>query len=230
MSKTFVVISIGVIGILTITPVCLYIYYFGSNQISQDPTSWGALGDYFGGVLNPIISVASLAVLAYLTYVVAEQSSKSTANLFALERRMQAYDEIAKFLHPINSIKSRMDSAMLILNGLDNLPPSLHIERLFKVVDELRGLNTIYADFYLTLFSFKVRYGHLFRYDFDADEFQYLVSESKRVSEMMPSLVGNISNLSDADRKDFTLEKLRTLFVPVINNLRNELFLTPGHR
>lgn len=35
---------------------------FFKNGISQDPADWGALGDYFGGLMNPIISFATLMV------------------------------------------------------------------------------------------------------------------------------------------------------------------------
>lgn len=40
-----------------------YIYNFSSNPISSTPSDWGVLGDYFGGVLNPLISAITLYFL-----------------------------------------------------------------------------------------------------------------------------------------------------------------------
>lgn len=34
---------------------------------SNDPERWGQFGDYFGGILNPIISILNLIILTYIT-------------------------------------------------------------------------------------------------------------------------------------------------------------------
>lgn len=40
-----------------------YIYNFRNNSVSNSPSDWGALGDYFGGVVNPLISLITLFFL-----------------------------------------------------------------------------------------------------------------------------------------------------------------------
>lgn len=45
--------------------VVLYVVNFGHLGLSQDTDDWGSFGDYVGGVLNPIVAFAALAVLAY---------------------------------------------------------------------------------------------------------------------------------------------------------------------
>lgn len=40
-----------------------YIYNFSDNSVSSTPSDWGGLGDYFGGVLNPLISAITLYFL-----------------------------------------------------------------------------------------------------------------------------------------------------------------------
>lgn len=39
-----------------------YILWFSSQGISTSPSDWGTLGDYFGGLMNPVISFATLLV------------------------------------------------------------------------------------------------------------------------------------------------------------------------
>lgn len=56
----FIGVSISILAIAT--PVFLYINNFHNHTISTDPTYWGVFGDYFGGILNPIISLLTLLV------------------------------------------------------------------------------------------------------------------------------------------------------------------------
>lgn len=35
------------------------------SELASSPTLWGAFGDYFGGLLNPVVALAALALLAY---------------------------------------------------------------------------------------------------------------------------------------------------------------------
>jgi len=51
------------VGLLTISVVGFYIFWFGGHSISQNPGDWGPFGDFFGGILNPIIAGASLLLL-----------------------------------------------------------------------------------------------------------------------------------------------------------------------
>ena len=48
--------------------VLVYLFRFGGYSISKEPADWGALGDYFGGVLNPIF--AFFAFFAFVILVV----------------------------------------------------------------------------------------------------------------------------------------------------------------
>ena len=40
----------------------LYLASFASSSLSKNPADWGTLGDYFGGLMNPVISFATLMV------------------------------------------------------------------------------------------------------------------------------------------------------------------------
>lgn len=62
--KTLIWFVILVSIIIVLLP---YILKFGILNISSSPESWGPFGDYFGGVLNPIIGILNLIVLTYLS-------------------------------------------------------------------------------------------------------------------------------------------------------------------
>ncbi len=49
--------------------VFVYAYFHSSLTISADPAAWGQLGDFFGGVLNPIFSSATIAGLLFTIYI-----------------------------------------------------------------------------------------------------------------------------------------------------------------
>lgn len=66
-----------IIAILLIaSPIYFYVKDFHSLQRSTNPADWGTFGDYFGGILNPIISFLTLVI----TIVIA-------VNISRIERR-----------------------------------------------------------------------------------------------------------------------------------------------
>ncbi len=51
----------------------LFYYYVGSNKpFSHDSEPWGQFGDFFGGILNPIISLGNM----YLLYKVLDMNQR----------------------------------------------------------------------------------------------------------------------------------------------------------
>ncbi|ELO0981327.1 hypothetical protein AAH315_001143 [Enterobacter asburiae] len=86
-----------------------YIYHLHSYPYSNKPSDWGALGDYFGGTLNPIISALTLFFVAktYITQRV-EIGRLAQANKEAdarSERATIAQTEMAKnYLKQIEAV------------------------------------------------------------------------------------------------------------------------------
>ncbi|MHC6655524.1 hypothetical protein [Aeromonas salmonicida] len=56
------------VGIGVAFATLIYIINFHDHSLSNDPANWGVLGDYFGGVINPILSFATLIFVA-MTYI-----------------------------------------------------------------------------------------------------------------------------------------------------------------
>lgn len=58
MNKIFFIVPAVAIAI-----IAAYALNFSDSHISKDSANWGTLGDYFGGLLNPILSFLSLIYL-----------------------------------------------------------------------------------------------------------------------------------------------------------------------
>lgn len=223
-TKLFWTTSIIIIFLLLITPIAAYVWYFRNSVITTDPQAWGVLGDFFGGILNPIISLASLCVLGYLTYLIAKQTTRESKNLFILERRMLAFDELAKHVKEINSFTPKMDSIMAMVPVYEKLPNEQAIIHMVKVFEELREVGNTYRNFHYTLFEFNPRYGHLFKYDFNSKEYKELLAESKRISNLMATLVTDPDKIKNEDRKELTIPvRFSELVFNVFVKIREEV-------
>ncbi len=58
------------LALVTTIVVMPYIWIFGDGSFSNDKTEWGAFGDYFGGIINPLIGMANLFFLIKLTFTI----------------------------------------------------------------------------------------------------------------------------------------------------------------
>lgn len=99
------IILYGLILLIILITIIAYLYMFGSYGLSSNNDVWGTFGDYFGGILNPIIGILNIAVFIYLTRTISDIDAKNQnnaiemqKNLFKLDLKHQAYNEIAKLL------------------------------------------------------------------------------------------------------------------------------------
>lgn len=70
---------IGGTIILSAIPVIWYWCKFGSFRTSANKADWGTFGDYLGGLLNPFISLLTLAVTIYIAISINEYEKKRDA-------------------------------------------------------------------------------------------------------------------------------------------------------
>lgn len=77
--------------------ICTYIINFHNNSISHDPADWGVLGDFFGGVMNPIISLATLFFVAktYVTQIAELDSARESVKRADELREVSANAQIS---------------------------------------------------------------------------------------------------------------------------------------
>lgn len=214
----------GSLQLLIGIPIYYYVDHFKSHEVSNDPVAWGVLGDYFGGILNPILSFLSLCILGYLTYVVAREANSNSKRLFILERKMNAYDELAEYIKAINGFTPALKSATSMLKQYQAFPDEKDAARyVLKMIDELRQLSNVFTEFYLTLFNFNVRYGHLFKYKFSSQEYRDLVAESKRVSDLMLDVISDHERIFQLPEEESSLRKFKELVFPVMKELHAEV-------
>lgn len=86
----FVVFSISLVA-------CTYVIKFHNSNISSNPADWGVLGDFFGGVTNPIISLATLFFVAktYITQIAELDSARESVKRADELREMSANAQIS---------------------------------------------------------------------------------------------------------------------------------------
>lgn len=53
--------------------VCAYLMKFGGRPFSDEPEQWGQMGDFFGGMLNPVLAFASFMALLYTIRLQSEE-------------------------------------------------------------------------------------------------------------------------------------------------------------
>ena len=58
-------VLIALLGVVVFSVIVLYLDTFGTRDFSSDPEQWGQMGDYFGGMLNPILAFALFIALLY---------------------------------------------------------------------------------------------------------------------------------------------------------------------
>lgn len=97
--------SVCIFFIITV-PLSYYIH-FHKFGLSNNPESWGQFGDFFGGVLNPIISLINLIILTYLSIRVVKIDE---------ERNKWTLQELAKPFGDISFDKSPWSISIQIHN------------------------------------------------------------------------------------------------------------------
>lgn len=213
------IVLLALFGItILLFPISIYVWVFHQNQISTDLNSWGVFGDFIGGTMNPILSLANLVVLGYLTFLVAKQSNEQNRKMALHDKRMVAYDRLCENVAKINSFHHK--------SGLIPQSPNtdeVDINRLIdykeKLLSELKNMAFFYIELSSSLREFNLRYSHLFDYDFKSYEFVQLVKDSESTFEYFITRF-NIKeeNISPPDFKLFADRLLH-----FINAIRNEV-------
>ncbi|MGR5000947.1 hypothetical protein [Vibrio celticus] len=70
--------------------ISIYSFYFYNYEVSQNPSEWASFGDFFGGVLNPVLSFLSL-ILVLVTIKQQKISLEQTSEQIKL-----SFDEMKK--------------------------------------------------------------------------------------------------------------------------------------
>jgi hypothetical protein len=92
IKKNLHVISAFILSALLV-PMVAYVSKFGINGLADDPSHWGQMGDFFGGLLNPILAFASFMALLYTIQIQSKQLAVSAKELEATRIELTASRE-----------------------------------------------------------------------------------------------------------------------------------------
>ncbi|MGY2293067.1 hypothetical protein ACW9H6_25630 [Pseudomonas sp. SDO528_S397] len=105
----------------------LYLLNFHDHKLSGNPSDWGAIGDYFGGLVNPL---ASLVALYFLIKTYLSQTEELSETKAALK---------ASAIHNEASARAQTELARLQTHQLNILHINSQIEALYKEVSFYLG-------------------------------------------------------------------------------------------
>jgi len=111
-NKNLLIIGLTVLFIILFSPILFYFLNFWKNPVSENPSDWGVFGDYIGGVLNPVISLISLVLLGYLTYLISTLSDKENFKRQLSLRRLDAYTDFIEGITIVNGFSGTVSSSL----------------------------------------------------------------------------------------------------------------------
>lgn len=224
-SLIFLIISLIFSVLLIILPILVFYLNFKNQEISNNLTHWASFGDYIGGTLNTIISFISLVILGYLTYLLSNQSISENKKMNLLMKRLDSYNELTNYIPKINLLAPTLNRMIAsLLDEMSDPEKMDSVEYKKKKETTINNLN-IFSEFHFFLFTFNVRYGHLYKIDFNQKEFQLLIDSSNEVHlyfqqvTMMLELNKIIEKKVDTPNMNLLFERLAV----VINLMREEL-------
>lgn len=132
----------GLIVIIVLFIIGIYAYNLAGNGISNDPERWGQFGDYFGGVLNPILTIFNLILVVYLTFKISDIEKNRNENL------------LAENVRPLGLFSFELSKDMLKIN-LHNVGLGPLIIKEFKIY-HISGNKEI-ADFHELIDDLKIK-------------------------------------------------------------------------
>jgi hypothetical protein len=221
------IILLLIVFCLVAIPIYYYYNQFGDFNRSSKPEDWGVFGDYLGGILNPIISLLSLIILGYLTYIVSRHGAKENKSLFFLEQRVYAYKELTQALDDINAVSDALGIHLTKIHFRIKMAKDKgEVNRLDEGLMVIDTMNSV-TKFYNTLLNFKLKHGHLFNYNFDSNEYQAILKETKvyvdSMMEIKMKFAGELDDNDDAKSEMFLSSDYMESLKSIVNELKKEL-------
>lgn len=121
MSNRYISIAAGLIALVSMLYVGNFYFRLG-YVISDSPEAWGQLGDYAGGVLNPLLSFISIVLLIKSLALQNDANSDLRDEIRNTRKTERLRSFEAQLFHMIESQRSLFDSLRLeiFLNGEKN--------------------------------------------------------------------------------------------------------------
>jgi hypothetical protein len=177
------IILIAFLTIISI-PIIFYIVKLGNSELSNDISDWASFADYLGGTVNIIISFTSLIILTIITVLVSNQSNSENKKTNLLLKRIESYDKLVQLLPKlIIAIQEMKVSSTAIAERLKNKNVA------DNDIKHFADHSIVMVEVFSMVATFQLQYGHLYKYDFDSDDFHKLIDLSKEINDNKNKLV-----------------------------------------
>lgn len=139
----FIFLLVFFVVCVAIIPVAIYWNNFGSRELSPNPEQWGQLGDYIGGLINPILGFATLISVLYAIFLQRTELGEAKNALATQSILMDEQIFDGKFFNMLSLFNESVNSMRVTIDGNEHfgyeaVKESLH-EFIIKSCDMARG-------------------------------------------------------------------------------------------
>lgn len=220
-NKKVIISIICIFSFLLIVPIGLYVINFFSIGISSNPVNWGVFGDYIGGIINPIIGIASLIVLGYLTIIMGKQSTEESKKLFLLQQKMDAFNILVKNIDDFELLPEKYGIVKLKSDELLRLSLEQQGYEHFKLINEIYDVDFSMTKIYYSIKNFGTKYQHLFKYNFSSEEYLTLLEKAVYLKECFAPKKIQKMVVKEADFENHIA--FAHILYNIINKLKSEI-------
>jgi len=129
--------------IIFLLPILFYVSNFRCSAISDLPTDWGIFGSFIGGVTGPLIAIANVLVLVFLTFKISD-IDKNNKETEIENRKNENLD--AMMLIGFKELNAFFIELIKVLASNDDVKEEVKIELKFK----FHGIIHPYIDLFKT--------------------------------------------------------------------------------
>lgn len=204
------------IGLAITMIVISYVFNFYDSSLSKDPADWGAFGDYMGGLLNPVIGIASIIILGYISIMLGKDSTDKQKEMFNIQQRTLAYNEL------VNEFSEFTKASDLIKINAAYLRNKNTTKMVLEQSDIMSIIKT-FSSFSIMLTRFPIFYGHLFEEQhIDQHKLKSIIEDLN--SYIAPFLYPKEKSELQFDEK--LLTKVRTELLNFFETLQTSVVIT----
>ena len=204
--------------------VSLYVFNFKEYSVSKDGADWANFGSYIGGILSPLISLISLFVLAYITYLISKNDNVASFNLNLLSRKMDAFDKLVALCPEV--LKSTEEYTKDFNSQTDFVAILTNEDEKNEMLENNNKVRESYIELRAAVMFFEVRYGHLFEFDFKSNCYTSLLklleSEIKYYRNFIKEIQG-IGDEKETDKVNIESGEIEEKLFEFLGELRKEL-------
>lgn len=119
----------------------VHFYVFLGYAISDDSEAWGQLGDFVGGILNPLLSFVSIALLIKSLSLQNEANKNLRIELKNNEKTEKLRSFEVLFFNLVNSQKNLFDSFRIEFESEGKLALLMGVEAVMKIEDDIEEIR-----------------------------------------------------------------------------------------